>query len=59
MSRRLSAPPALWQHPWLRVSMIIKRLQTAPALAPLEDCGDDLATLHELRATIERSGWFN
>lgn len=57
-----SAPalPTRWQLPWLRVSLIIKRLEARPARRrPGEDCQDDLAALHELRASLERSGWFN
>ncbi len=45
--------PALWQLPWLRVSLIIRRLESS------EDCRDDLVALLELRAELETSGWFN
>ena len=56
---RTSAPAAPWQFPWLRVSLIIRRLETAPVLASLDDSADDLASLLDLRQTIERAGWFN
>lgn len=47
--------PALWQHPWLRVSLIIRRL----GLPSSEDGQDDLVALLRLRAELETSGWFN
>ena len=45
--------PALWQLPWLRVSLIIRRLEVS------WDCEDDLVALQDLRAELETSGWFN
>jgi hypothetical protein len=51
---RAATPPAQWQFPWLRVSLIIQRLERA-----CDECPEDLAVLRELRAQIEVSGWFN
>jgi hypothetical protein len=47
---------ALWQLPWLRVSLIIRRLELPSSS---EDCQDDLVALLELRSELETSGWFN
>jgi hypothetical protein len=47
--------PALWQLPWLRVSLIIRHLE----LPSSEGCQDDLVVLLKLRAELETSGWFN
>ena len=56
---RAPALPTLWQLPWLRVSLIIKRLEARVVRHGSDECDGDLTALLELRATIERSGWFN
>jgi hypothetical protein len=43
-----------WQLPWLRVSLILRRMAT------IADCRDeDLTELVLMRRELARSGWFN
>jgi len=46
--------PAPWQLPWLRVSLILRRM-TADA----ECHDDDVQELLALRRTLAGRGWFN
>ena len=54
----ISEPPkaqhATWQLPWLRVSLILRRMASST------ECRDeDMAALLAMRHTLERRGWFN
>jgi hypothetical protein len=45
---------ASWQLPWLRVSLILRKMSQNAA------CGDeDLAELLKMRRTLAQRGWFN
>jgi hypothetical protein len=45
---------AIWQLPWLRLSLILRRM------AASDECGpEDLSEMLAMRREIARSGWFN
>jgi hypothetical protein len=49
-----SAPSAAWQLPWLRVSLILRRMVDST------DCrAEDLAELAAMRHRVAVGGWFN
>jgi len=46
--------PSSWQLPWLRLSLILRRME-----ASAECRDDDIADLLILRRNLAQRGWFN
>ena len=49
-----STRPVTWQLPWLRVSLILRRMA-----ANTECRAEDIAALLVIRRNLARRGWFN